>query len=764
MSSYYEELHWDIDVSLDVHPEFISVSLEYTFQNASKGNKFYFSLLPRFQSIPIRSLLGEDKFAWIEGQLLIGNMKTRTIFSEKVKVEGIAAQSDCHMPIPWPCSDQYIPPDSLLKLRFHWVELGPNISSSGSSRKRWVVNNCLPLSKLFLPFEISEKKFALANPIINCERINWLITFPEGVSFERETQIEDFKPFQKDLVKLSFSHVKSKQPQIFFHLTLRDRFFEDHSFKLPVDLVVPIAFENELFNAALQKIKEYTHEVIVAVVDLRGSSDRAEDQRDLPIPIDYTLKFHNLARGSFPQSLYSKYSDDPLNLLMKKIAGDMLILVAPAANALSVTNSILKFLSKLTDAGLPFRAGFHVDQATDTGNFMYSLNEFGTDFLGSALNWAAKIGDDKKNCGVRLTGPVKHLLSTHLCKCYDLIKVESLSRKPDLEIFELKEKSFQYIDDQNRELKPFADRLCQKIIDMNSRVCVGLDPDLAYFPDQLLSKYDLSQFTKQDFNCLPLDRVVECIIEFNKLAIDAVCDIAVAVKPQSAHYERFGHFGIIALEESVKYAKQKNLIVILDAKRNDIGSTAEKYANAYLGSEKGINAAAIAFDAITINPYLGYDGIKPFVDLCVQNNKGIFILVKTSNKSSGDFQDLQISKDNCPLSHNIASKVNDWGENIIGEFGYSAVGAVVGATYPEDIPLLREKMPNSIFLVPGYGAQGATAEDIAKSFDKRGLGVIINSSRAILYPDSTGVANFQDKIRIQAIKMKDDINHSLSLK
>ncbi len=409
---------------------------------------------------------------------------------------------------------------------------------------------------------------------------------------------------------------------------------------------------------------------------------------------------------------------------------------------------------------MPFRAGFHVDKARDPGNFMYSLNDIGADFLGPALNWAAKIGDDKKNCGVRVTGPAKQLLSAHLSRDYEFIKVESLSRKPDLEIFELKERSVQYID---RELKPFADRLSQKIIDLNSRVCVGLDPDLYYFPDQLLTKYDLKEFPRQDFKSWPLQRIAECIIEFNKIAIDAVCDIAVAVKPQSAHYERFGHFGIIALEESVRYAKQKNLLVILDAKRNDIGSTAEKYATAYLGSEEGINAAAIAFDAITINPYLGYDGVKPFVDLCVQNKKGIFILVKTSNKSSSDFQDLQISKDNCSLSHNVASKVNCWGKNIIGEFGYSAIGAVVGATYPKDISLLRKTMPNSIFLVPGYGAQGAKAEDIAKSFDKNGLGAIINSSRSILYSDSVVAANFRDKIREQAMKMKDDINLSLSV-
>jgi len=755
MNSYYEELEWEINVNQDVHPEFISVSIEYKFRNYSEEENCYYAILPKFQSIPYLSLAGEKKTVWVEAQIIDENKVEKILFADQREVKGIDAQSDCFMPIPWPSSDGYILPGNLLKLRFLWTEHGPSISTIEGGHKRWLINHCLPLSKLFLPFESGGN--SLARTIVPYNSITWEISFPEGTAFTGEPKFS-FKPLQKDLTP-NISHVSAQQPKIkiLIHPST-DKPFADHSFKLPVDIAVPIALENELFNTALTKMQEYTSEVIVAVVDLRGSSDMAEKQRNHVIPLDYILKFHQLTREEFPRSLISQYSEDPLKLTMKKVVGDMLILVAPASKSLELAKSILKFLEKLRKEGLPFRAGFHVDQATDTGNFMYSLNEIGTDFLGPALNWAAKIGDDKKNVGIRVTKPAADRIFPFLANKYDLIEVDSLEKKPDLQLYDLIEKSRDCNVCNPMKIIPFSDRLNQRILELNSRVCVGLDPDLAYFPSLLLNKHNLTDYANTDFDQLSLQNVANCIIDFNKIVIDAVCDNAVAVKPQSAHYERFGHYGIQALEETAKYAKEKGLIIILDAKRNDIGSTAEKYALAYLGSDSGNTAAAISFDALTVNPYLGIDGIKPFVELCNKNGKGIFVLVKTSNVSSGDLQDLKIVGDNELLSHRVASMVNDSGKEIINGQGYSSVGAVVGATYPEDIVALRKKMPKSIFLMPGYGAQGAKAENIASAFDEKGLGAIVNSSRGIIYcypPDAT---NFQNKITEQLIYMKDDLN------
>ncbi len=759
MDSFYEELEWEINVKFDVQPEFISVSTEYLFGNSSE-EKIYYAILPRFQSIPYHSLTGENKTVWIEAQIIDRNKNKEVLFAGERRVEGIDAQSDCYMPIPWPSLDRFISPGNLLKLRFFWTEQGPSRVTIEGGHKRWTINHCLPLSKLFLPFEISGKN-APANIVVLYESITWEINFPEGTSFTGEPNFESFKPSQRNLIP-NTSHVTASQPKIRFSITPNDKPFSDHKFTLSVNLAVPIELENELFQAALQNIREYTSEVIVAVVDLRGSSDMAESQRDKAIPVDYTLRFHSIARELFPRSLFSEYSDDPLKLSMKKVVGDMLMLVAPVSKSVEVAKAIIGFLRKLADEKMPFRAGFHVDQATSTGNFMYSFNEIGIDFLGPALNWAAKIGDDKKNLGIRVTKPAADRILPLLGSIYELVQVDSFERRPDLEIFDLREKSPEVYVSQPKDLTPFSDRLSQRAMKLNSRVCVGLDPDLTYFPKQLLTKYDLVDLLNNDFNQLPLHDVAECIVEFNKMVIDAVCGDAVAVKPQSAHYERFAHYGIKALEETARYAREKGLIVILDAKRNDIGSTAEKYALAYIGSDHGKNAAAIPFDAITINPYLGSDGIKPFIESCTQNGKGIFILVKTSNTSSGDLQDLPVTGDNGLLSHHVASMVNNWGKDIIDEQGYSPVGAVVGATYPEDIIVLREKMPNSIFLMPGYGAQGAKAENIASAFDEKGLGAIINSSRGIIYPCSPDATNFQDKIKEQVISMKNDINRYIT--
>jgi len=309
-------------------------------------------------------------------------------------------------------------------------------------------------------------------------------------------------------------------------------------------------------------------------------------------------------------------------------------------------------------------------------------------------------------------------------------------------------------------LKPFlhfADRLFERIEKLNTRVCVGLDPDLSRFPQKLLEKYGLASALPKGLDRTSFEKAAACIVEFNKMAIDAVCDFAAAIKPQSAHFERFGSFGTQALYETVTYARERGLVVILDVKRNDIGSTAEEYAGAYLGADAGPGCAAVPSDAVTVNPYLGLDGIKPFVELCAKHGKGIFVLVKTSNPSGADIQDLALRESGDTLALHVASLVNQWGSGLVGKRGYSAVGAVVGATHPKDIKALRERMPESVFLLPGYGAQGAKAEDVRHAF-KHGLGAIAASSRAVIYPCPPETHDFQQKIKDTARLMRDDLN------
>ncbi len=255
------------------------------------------------------------------------------------------------------------------------------------------------------------------------------------------------------------------------------------------------------------------------------------------------------------------------------------------------------------------------------------------------------------------------------------------------------------------------DRLIEKIKEKDNPTVIGLDPRYEVIPDCIKSKYGDD-----------LKGVGEAIVEFNKSLIDAVYDIVPAVKPQIAFYEMYGLFGIKAFEETCKYAKEKGMLVIADMKRGDIGSTAKAYSNASIGKTQigEIKNSIFDIDFVTVNPYLGIDGIQPFIDDCIEYGKGIFVLVKTSNKSSGDIQDL-ITQDGEPIYVKVAKLVNKWGKDLIGKYGYSSVSSVVGATYPKQLKELREIMPHSYFLIPGYGAQGGKAEDIALGFDKQGL-------------------------------------------
>ena len=268
------------------------------------------------------------------------------------------------------------------------------------------------------------------------------------------------------------------------------------------------------------------------------------------------------------------------------------------------------------------------------------------------------------------------------------------------------------------------DQLCKKIRETNAPIVVGLDPMLEYIPRHLLDRA-YAEFGET------LEGAAEAVWQYNKGIIDAVYDLIPAVKPQIAMYEQFGVEGVKVFQETVAYCKSKGLIVIGDIKRGDIGSTSAAYATGHLGTiQIGRNRySAFDEDFATVNPYLGSDGVKPFIDVCSQEKKGLFILDKTSNPSSGEFQDRLI--DGRPLYEIVGEKVAEWGQEHMGS-EYSYIGAVVGATYPEQGKVLRELMPKAFILVPGYGAQGGKGSDLVHFFREDGLGAIVNSSRGII--------------------------------
>ncbi len=293
------------------------------------------------------------------------------------------------------------------------------------------------------------------------------------------------------------------------------------------------------------------------------------------------------------------------------------------------------------------------------------------------------------------------------------------------------------------------DKLIEKIVDLQNPTCVGLDTSFSYLPEDM--RNGISSF----------DDAAEAIAEFNMNVIDKVCDVVPSVKVQIAYYEMYGHAGLQAFEYTVNYAKGRGLIVIADCKRNDIGSTAGCYSSAYLGKTdvNGKLLRAFAADMLTVNGYLGYDGIKPFVNDIKAYDKSIFALVKTSNPSSGEFQNLKLDNGQY-VYEKMGELVSEWGKDSIGMYGYSEVGAVVGATHPEEAERLRAQLPHTFFLIPGYGAQGGSAEMLKVCFDKNGLGGVVNSSRGIIcaYRDQrySGM-NYAEAARAACIDMQQDI-------
>lgn len=297
------------------------------------------------------------------------------------------------------------------------------------------------------------------------------------------------------------------------------------------------------------------------------------------------------------------------------------------------------------------------------------------------------------------------------------------------------------------------DRLIRNIKRTNNPTVVGLDPTLAMIPSYI--KEEMFEV----YGKTPV-AVSKMFLEFNKQIIDNTYDLIPAVKPQIAMYEQYGVAGIETYIETIKYAKEKGLIVIGDVKRGDIASTATAYAGHIgitdIGGEK---VDVWGTDCITLNPYLGYDSIEPYIDNCNQHDKGLFVLVKTSNPNSGEIQDLIV--DGEKIYEKVAQLVKSWGEDLIGEFGYSKIGAVVGATHPEQAAQIRKLMPNTYFLVPGYGAQGARAAQLKDCFHKGGLGAIVNSSRGIIAAyknnDKYSEKEFAIASRDAVIAMRDDL-------
>jgi orotidine-5'-phosphate decarboxylase len=272
-----------------------------------------------------------------------------------------------------------------------------------------------------------------------------------------------------------------------------------------------------------------------------------------------------------------------------------------------------------------------------------------------------------------------------------------------------------------------SDELIERINQKKNPCIVGLDPRIDLIPESIMK--DEAAFEN------PYEAVRETIIEFNRAIINNIKDIVPAIKPQIAFYEQYGSEGVKAYEWTVKYAHKNGILVIGDAKRNDIGTTAKAYADGHLGKvpfPNNTSNPAFDVDMMTVNGYLGTDGLKPFVEVCKEYKKGIFVLVKTSNPSSGDLQDKKVS-DGSTVYETMASMVASLGEDLKGEHGYSSIGAVVGATYPKEAEKLRDIMPSNIFLVPGYGAQGGTADDVVPCFNEDGYGAIVNSSRGVIY-------------------------------
>lgn len=306
----------------------------------------------------------------------------------------------------------------------------------------------------------------------------------------------------------------------------------------------------------------------------------------------------------------------------------------------------------------------------------------------------------------------------------------------------------------------FSDRLDSAIKAKGNPICVGLDPRFDQLPRRI-AEAALKQHGRT------AEAVAEAYLAFNKAILDAVADIVPVCKPQVAFYEEYGWRGMRAYEATVRYAKEKGLLVIADAKRGDIGATAMAYARAHLAERVDPKDAGFEADALTVNPYMGSDTLEPYLEVGAGEGKGIFVLVKTSNPGSGQIQDM-VTASIDTVSERVAAMVKELGAKHVGQCGLSDVGAVVGATYPEQAAHLRRVMPDTIFLIPGYGAQGATAKDAAAGFRKDGRGAIVNNSRLLIfaykqdaYAQKYGEKDFAGATRAATLKMAEELKAAL---
>ena len=307
-------------------------------------------------------------------------------------------------------------------------------------------------------------------------------------------------------------------------------------------------------------------------------------------------------------------------------------------------------------------------------------------------------------------------------------------------------------------MKNAIDILINKIKEYDNPTVIGVDTRYDMVPECVRKKYDTT-----------IEGMCKAMLEYSKALIDATYDIIPSVKLQSAYFEMYGVEGIKLYKEMIDYCKEKQMVVMADVKRGDIGSTSAGYSRAYLGKNIINEKEEPIFDVdfATVNPYMGSDCVMPFVEDCKKYDKGIFVLVKTSNKSSGEIQDVK-AEDGEEIYKKVAKLVNTWGNDLIGENGYSSVSAVVGATYPKQLQELREIMPHSYFLIPGYGAQGGKAEDIALGFDENGLGGIVNATRSLmcayksdLWKDKFAEEDYAKATRAEAIRMRDELNNAI---
>lgn len=298
------------------------------------------------------------------------------------------------------------------------------------------------------------------------------------------------------------------------------------------------------------------------------------------------------------------------------------------------------------------------------------------------------------------------------------------------------------------------DRMIEAIAQKQNPTVAGLDPKLDYIP-AFIKERCFEEYGKN------LQGAAQALLVFNRGLIDALYDIVPAVKPQCAYYEMYGWAGVKALHDTIAYAHDKGMFVITDGKRNDIGATMTAYAAAHLGETdvEGVASTAFGSDALTVNGYLGSDGIRPLLSVCKEKDAGIFVLVKTSNPSSGELQDRTL-QDGSTIYATMGQMCEEWGKELPGRYGYTGVGAVVGATYPAQLGEMRKAAPHTFFLVPGYGAQGGAADDVAPAFDQKGLGAIVNSSRGIMcawQKHGFDEKDFGQAAREEALRMRDAI-------